>query len=109
MRLGASPRANCARCVEGWKTCARSSVSRSLMGIWRFIEKVPSGRPVGSADVFELGEFVDAMPPALAPQAGLLDAAEGDRGAGHLHAIDGHHAVGEPIGKPADAVVIAGV
>src|SRR3546814_16966772 len=92
-----SPRANCARWVEGWKKQSRSQASS-----WSFLSimsRFLSG-PVAT-DVLHVGKSLDAEPRTLAPEAGLLHTAEGDRRAGHLGAVHRHHA---ELQRPAHAV-----
>src|SRR5690606_21917582 len=93
-RVGVSPRACAPIWVDGWKKWSRSQAVRSLV---RSSIVISSGGV--DADVFQVGECLDAMARAFATETRLLDAPEGDRGTGDLHTVDRHHAVVERAAK----------
>src|SRR3546814_17822815 len=102
MRALLSPRANYARWVYGWKN--RSQSQASSLSFLSIISRFLSG-PVAT-DVLHVGKSLDAEPRTLAPEAGLLHTAEGDRRAGHLGAVHRHHA---ELQRPAPAVDARGI
>src|SRR3546814_12435184 len=102
MRALLSPRANYARWVYGWKN--RSQSQASSLSFLSIISRFLSG-PVAT-DVLHVGKSLDAEPRTLAPEAGLLHTAEGDRRAGHLGAVHRHHA---ELQRPAHAVDAPGI
>src|SRR3546814_16659420 len=59
-----------------------------------------------ATDVLHVGKSLDAEPRTLAPEAGLLHTAAGDRRAGHLGAVHRHHA---ELQRPAHAVDARGL
>src|SRR6185503_7602684 len=82
----------------------RSRRARALLGS-------RPGRTLDAAhaDVFHLDEFLAAVLRALAPEPGLLDAAEGRDFRGDEAAVDAHHAVIERFRDAPDAADVAAV
>src|SRR4051794_18613910 len=110
IRFGVSPRAWAAIWVEGWKKWSRSQASSSLprRAIEVLLER-KGGRSGGvQTQILELGEGFDAVARAFAAEAGLLGAAERDRGSGDLPPVDRDHAVIQRPAQPQHAGAVAG-
>src|SRR5690606_38882425 len=98
-RVGVSPRACMPICVDGWKKWSRSQAVSSLRlsdMVFPFgLVRCPGSGSRVDAEIFEVGEGLQAMARPLAPETGLFPAAEWNRPAGDLHPVDGDHAVVE--------------
>src|SRR3546814_2563075 len=96
-RVGVSPRACMPICVEGWKKWSRSQAVSSLRlsgMVFPFgMVRCPGSGSHVDAEIYEVGEGLQAMARSLAPDAGLFPAAERNRPAGDLHPVDGDHAI----------------
>mmetsp|Transcript_59426 Transcript_59426/g.140466 ORF Transcript_59426/g.140466 Transcript_59426/m.140466 type:complete len:548 (-) Transcript_59426:2329-3972(-) len=68
-----------------------------------------SALEIAQAEVFHLDIVLDALAPAFAAEAGLLDAAEGHFGRRDQAGVDAHHAVLQRLADAEDAADVAAV
>ena len=93
--------------VEGWKKWSRSQAFSSLSTVKHVRFLLRSGGSV-DAEILEFGESFEPVARALAADAGLFPAAEGDRRAGDLDPVDRDHAELERAGEALLARAVVG-